>query len=67
MTNDASRHTHYSLTQTSPAAPEPEDAGVVIPRDWLDTHNRLCPCGEIVTERGWVRHPAKQTTNGGTQ
>jgi len=53
------------IPDTERAAPdEPQHELATVPTGWIYTHNRLCPCGEIVTERGWLRHQAQHTANG---
>lgn len=35
-----------------------------IPKDLIWTHNFVCHCGEIVSERAWPRHQAQHISNG---
>ena len=56
--------THHAglLGTPEPAPHEPADCEPV-PSDWFYTRNRVCSCGEIVSESWWAQHQ-QQAHNG---
>ena len=51
--------THHAGLRGEPeTAPHERAFCEPVPSDWLYTHNRICACGEIVSESWWERHQA---------